>query len=347
MHALYHYHFTLGKDYPILPFMYRGEINYGSGRGLENRETEPFAHYPILITGAGHGTGLEVAKKFAQEGYVVYIGTRSQKNFDEIRQNIIATGGTEPKPFIADFTKPGEIREAYHSLGIERGQRIHYFPFAAAGFEKMKRPLLEELASLREALDNGTLTDELKLKATKNIRDIAITVAVREPANTVNRDGPLELGNYLAENENLGPGSVIVTLSSMISDYVNQKDLMSFLGPWFYFSIGASKAELVQGMTDLAGSTKAGYLDMIAPLIRETVMAKLIKRFLPFIQKLEPDKEIILPEVSVDQVNSAIYQELTRNDPSLPSIRKVYIPQSGIPSSVRPPDWKIPVFRYL
>lgn len=308
-------------------------------------ELEPFPHYDVLMLGAGHGTGEVIAQKLALEGYKVHVGTRTWDSFNAARHGIMEAGGIEPSGFVADLTRPEEIAAALQRSDLKPGQPIHYFDFAAAGFQTLLRPFVRYLANLERAYTSGELTSALVKQATQDIKAITITEKALQLANRVNRDAPDALGQMLFRNGNLGSGSIVATLSSCISDYTDPAHPNEYPGPWIYWPIGSSKKEGVEKMQELARRAHARNIDFIAPEIEGTDMINLFQRILPMLQSLQPHINLHIPAVSKEQVASVLYSELTRKDVTS-SPRKVYISQRGA-STIMPPDWSIPVIPYL
>lgn len=313
---------------------------------LYTSEAEPFPRHNILMLGGGHGTGLIIAQRLAMEGYRIHIGTRTDQSFNLARQSILGMGGVEPSGFIADLTDQESIENALRRSDIQPGQTVHYFDFAAAGFESLLRPLARPLGELKRAFERGLLNPELATRLTQDIRTIVTADKAFLLANRVNRDAPYELGQMLAQNRNLVPGSVIATLSSVISNYTNPGSPEDYPGPWLYYPIGVSKAEGVWRMQALTQQTGAKHVDFVAPEIERTDVIRLFENILPYLQALQPNIPLTISSVTKDQVADAVFWELTRTDIQPFLSRTVYVTPTG-PTFQRPEDWKIPVIPYL
>jgi NAD(P)-dependent dehydrogenase (short-subunit alcohol dehydrogenase family) len=72
-----------------------------------------------LVTGANKGIGLEVAKRLAQQGFFVYLGSRSLENGQAAVQQLKASGLTHLKAVQVDVTSPDSIQAARGLIGLE------------------------------------------------------------------------------------------------------------------------------------------------------------------------------------------------------------------------------------
>ncbi len=70
-----------------------------------------------LVTGANKGIGLEVAKKLAQRGFFVYLGSRDLENGEVAIQELRAAGLTTVEAVQLDVTSPESIRAARVTIG--------------------------------------------------------------------------------------------------------------------------------------------------------------------------------------------------------------------------------------
>lgn len=71
----------------------------------------------VLITGVSTGIGFYCAKKFADEGYVVYGSVRKQADADRVAEEL----GSSFRPLIFDVTKADEIKAAANKVNAEIG----------------------------------------------------------------------------------------------------------------------------------------------------------------------------------------------------------------------------------
>ena len=72
-----------------------------------------------LVTGANKGIGLEVAKRLAQQGFFVYIGSRNLESGQAAVQQLKATGLTALEAVQLDVTSPDSIRAARATIGAK------------------------------------------------------------------------------------------------------------------------------------------------------------------------------------------------------------------------------------
>jgi len=70
-----------------------------------------------LVTGANKGIGLEVAKRLAQHGFFVYIGSRKLESGEAAVQQLRATGLANLEAVQLDVTSSDSIRAARASIG--------------------------------------------------------------------------------------------------------------------------------------------------------------------------------------------------------------------------------------
>lgn len=317
---------------------------------LNDPNKEPIPHFDILMPGAGHGTGLFVAELFAMQGYKVHVGTRGVENYNSIRDGFLSVNSemglniVKPSPFIADFTKPGAMKDALERSDIKPDQPVHLVYLAANGFEDLLKLVAHPLIAFRRAFKNGTLTPDLAEQLTNEIKGIVSTDAAFALANCINRDAPIELARMLMKGNHLVPGSRIVTLSSSISDYTDP-DYPKY-GPCIYRPVGHSKAQGTRGLREIAQSTGAFFIDVVAPEIEGTTVIGLFNSIQPALQSLQPGIPLIIPSVSKARVAHEMVKQITRNDITSSAPRKIYITPEGS-SPQMPSDWKIPVIPFL
>lgn len=70
-----------------------------------------------LVTGANKGIGLEVAKRLAQHGFFVYIGSRNLESGEAAVQQLRAIGLANLAAVQVDVTSPDSIRAARTAIG--------------------------------------------------------------------------------------------------------------------------------------------------------------------------------------------------------------------------------------
>jgi short-subunit dehydrogenase len=75
----------------------------------------------VFITGASSGIGLELAKRFARDGYQLLLSARKSDRFDAAVESLrpLATAGIEPVPDdLADPAAPARLAKALQDRGI-------------------------------------------------------------------------------------------------------------------------------------------------------------------------------------------------------------------------------------
>ncbi len=307
-------------------------------------ETEPFPHYPILLTGTGSGLGNAYARKFALEGYEVFAGTRSKEKFENLRNSIAGDGGIEPQPFIADITKPDQLIAAYQDLHLPPGGKVHFMPVAAGGLEVVRMGIARQIVSLKRAMKTDAgLTPKLLEQATDVIRKLTSSDEATTAAMDINYAANQLLFDLLYDNGHIGADSVIVTTSSSLSSACDPDHPENYNGNRFYFSIAISKERGVRELKNRAARIGCTLVDIVAPIIADTDVGAFIEGIIDVV-----DRTLIIhtPKVTTTQVVNATFSELTKNDPNLPRIRTVYVQDSGI-SYKRPEEWDKPLIPYL
>lgn len=306
-------------------------------------EREPFPHYPILILGAGQGTGAEIAKEFAKQGYQVIIGTRSQEKFEAVAEEIRQAGGTEPQSFIADITDPAQVEAAYNSLNLEPGTPLHFFPIAAGGFERMWTPVVKAIVPINKAAKNNwSVTKEMFETATANIKTNVLKPETSEFAFNVNVKGTLYVAGLLARRGHLAKESKTVYTSSSGSDNTDPDHPEDYQGPWFYWPIGSTKQLAVQGLEEIVAQTGGTFINTVAPEILGTDVGKLLDLLVSLCRLI--GEEVEVPTVTKDQVARAIYLEATRKTGD--KNRKIYVTDHGV-FVTQPEEFRKPLSPYL
>ena len=317
---------------------------------LTSTETELQRRRPVLLLGGGSGTGLLLAWRLSLEGRIVYIGTRSPEKFNSLRDSVVKSGGTEPKPFIADIKNPVETKEAYKNMELSEGQVVDYFPFAAGGFEPLIRKIVKPLSRLKiELKRNGFISKESAIAATDAMRESMTAESALALANETNTEAPIKLAEHLVENGHLDSSSTIAVLSSSISKYTNPYNIDIYPGPWLYYPVGRSKAEGAHKLKALSEKLGANFIDFVAPYITGTGMGNFFVRFEPVFEalhKIESKDKFKFPTVSTGHVVNVILSEIRKNV-YLPRSRDVYILPKGPVQYTPPEEFDKPTIPYL
>lgn len=310
-------------------------------------EVEPFPHFRILLLGAGSGLGKVLAQRFAREGYQVIAGTRSEAKFEDLCRSITDDGGIEPQPFIADITQPDKLIDAYNSLHLNLQEKVHYMPVAAGGLEAVKMGIARQLITLKRVGRTETgITRELVEQATAAVKALTTSSEAMIPAMDINYTAPLRIFDLLKNGGHLGSGSMVLNISSSISNVCDPDNPQVYPGPWFYYTIGMSKERGVRALRERAAEVDVSHIDVVAPEIFDTGVGKFIDELVKVIQAIDPNSTINVPIVSRADVVEAVFAELTRKDDGLPKMRTVYVTNIGV-SYQRPTVWDKPLLPYL
>lgn len=87
---------------------------------------------PVLVVlGAGPGLGLAVARRFAQEGYVAVLATRTRDSAEELAATLRAEGHTAEGVGV-DLTDPDDVAAVVDGIGTRHGRIdvLHFNPSA-------------------------------------------------------------------------------------------------------------------------------------------------------------------------------------------------------------------------
>ena len=85
----------------------------------------------LLVLGAGPGLGLAVARRFAQEGYVAVLATRTAEEAAPLAATLVAEGHRAEGVGV-DLTDPDDVARTVGGIGTEHGRIdvLHFNPSA-------------------------------------------------------------------------------------------------------------------------------------------------------------------------------------------------------------------------
>lgn len=311
-------------------------------------EREPLTKNPVLILGAGSGTGAEIAKLYASQGFTVLAGTRSEEKFQKVRNDVLANGGTEPVPFIADITDPSQVQKALAESGLLRGQTIDYYPLAAEGFKPVRLIIGKALLRLQKVIETGGDLREAAEKETEEMKKTMLLPSSSAVAYNTNVVAPAEMAETLIENGNLNYQSKIVVLDSTISKYAQEGP---YPGPWFYYPVGITKAMGSLELRRIAARIGAEFYDLIAPGITGTEAGIFFDRFLPVLEalnELDSNEPFEFPTISsADAAKTIFEQTITQNLGSQRSVDLYFGYESGVATTQRPSGFRVPTIDWL
>ncbi|MFH1187183.1 MAG: SDR family NAD(P)-dependent oxidoreductase [Candidatus Levyibacteriota bacterium] len=304
-------------------------------------ENEPLPKHPILILGAGKGTGAKIAEQFALQGYPVIIGTTHQKHYEEVRDQILSGAGeANIRPFLADITDKDQIERAYLDLDLSEGETLHYFPLAAGGIQDVIKLLALEINPIKKKYKKGEeiLREDVDM-ATTRIKKTMDERVSGNLANKVNFEGPISVVNFLNCFGHINNSSRIMTLSSSISDIYDLDHPENYPGPYFYQDIAVSKKYFTEQMQHFAENEGTVYVDLVAPEIIGTDVGSLLEKLVVMLSSVYSKQELAIPQVTKDQVARAAFTELQKSGAGVPRVRKAYVNTDGSVSEVRPSSW--------
>lgn len=75
----------------------------------------------VFVTGATNGTGLAIARRFAEEGYAVFVGSRSSENSQEAARSIAEEYGVFAKgyQYVADISNEEGVKAIFQDIKEE------------------------------------------------------------------------------------------------------------------------------------------------------------------------------------------------------------------------------------
>ena len=312
-------------------------------------EREPQSKNPVLLLGGGGKTGAEIVKLMAAKGYTVYVGTRSWAKFESLYDEVAANSTGQIKPFVADLNKPDKVQDAYLEMGLSERQAIDLFALAAEGFITTKRKVGLAILRLQKELElHGKIPIDLAKKETQELEELmSLPESILTGLHT-NADSTLRLARALAENGNINSNSKIVVLDSTISKYAQRKS--EYSGPWFYYPVGATKADGSLALRDLARITGATFIDFIAPLLRGTDAGDLIDKFRPVFEalnRLSSNESLEMPMSSTHEIAKIILDQTEKCDLQKGEIDFYIGYQPGIATNSRPDNFNDPIFGWL
>jgi hypothetical protein len=304
---------------------------------------------PIVLLGAGSGLGAAIAERFSIEGHTVYAGTRSPAKFEALRTRILTAGGAEPKPLIADITKPAEFTEALNNTGLQQGEPVHYFPVAAGGMENVNMLVARQVVGLKRAIKRGASPDELAeiaAVATQTIKEKVETEEVLAPARDINVKQPVEIYWQLQEKGHFDKNSWVLNTSSSISNEFDPEHPERFRGPMFYLPVALKEAS-VRILRQNAHGIGHNHLDAVAPELPDTAVGGFIDGLVDVMQAIQPDKKIEVPKTPTTLVADEIYKEIVYNPRQSPTKQRTLFIDEGYVGYKRPQRWDEPFLPYL
>ena len=299
-------------------------------------EFEPIPKYPVIVTGAASGTGLEIVRALSRQGFVVGIGTRSEEKYQHVVSMLEI--GSPQFSFHADLADPAGVKQAVRRVKGQFGiDRVHVVHAAAAGLPK-RRELLAPLIDMRR---QDVITQERVGETKRKIAAVLDEPDVWNEAFDVNFHGPVTLVSTLAENGLLARGSLLVTLSSIWSDNWLTRDShfpTMYDGPEIYRNVAQSKSAFVDITKHAAEGYGFFFIDVVIPEIEGTDVGDFVeKNMLPLVQKANPDRAVSFPKVSKARVAQAL-SALFQGDLPNRNVQRLYVTEQGVQLQ-KPQEW--------
>ncbi len=113
---------------------------------------EPLHPFHGVITGAGRGIGLAIAREFAQRGFTLALVSKSAANLDTACNNLSQEYGNRNLPFACDLSSKSEILKTGNEILTKLDNRIDLFVNNAGIF--LPGSLMEEEDGTFEQLMN-------------------------------------------------------------------------------------------------------------------------------------------------------------------------------------------------
>lgn len=324
-------------------------------------EKEPRTSNIAFITGGTGGIGREIAKRLAQQGKRVIIGTRDPVKFERIRSEIEQLDGVPPAPFIGDITDPSGIKRAYQESGLMADQTVDYYALAAGGLDSASMDIGRVFVGLMRQLTPETpISSEAAVEATRKFKEIMTRPEVQDAASAINFTAPLTLAYELKKNRNLNKNSKIIYLGSTISEYTREilerlgdddahRIHKLYPGPEYYRIVGIYKARGILELQKLARSLGATFYNFVAPGVADTPIGNFFGRFVPVLQsvhRLTSDEPFEFPSPSASEVAEAIVKKTGK--PPVVRETTLYIGyHPGEITSIRPSNFRTPIIDLL
>lgn len=311
---------------------------------------EPLSMDPVVLLGAGSGTGKALAIKLAVSGRQVYAGMTNPEHFESLQAAITEAGGVSAMPLIFDVTDQAQVRRGFAESGLQTGQRVNLIQLVAGGLDaKVDEKEVTDKTTGEVHMEPVTIGDVFGngMRAIKRgdmtIEDLESTLRgmvfgpnVRKHSVQVNISGPLLFAHLLQTNGNLDHGSTIVTLASSESD----KCVPGYQTNLVYEPVGPYKEAADQQLTEFAELIGAARVKVVAPIIDGTLVGRMLQIAARVADKKQGTTTKVF-KASIDQVVGGIFSELMRGGDGVSRLETVYIEHdSGNVVYQRPAEWE-------
>lgn len=313
----------------------------------------------MLITGGAGETGSVFTLEAIRRGYIPIV-TISEKPRNKMSARERATHfqdememqtGVRSKVVAVDLSKITTQQKAADfvdclELGIK--EPIHFAALAAGGLPVLT--IGKEYLRLRSHFEKETLTQLDLTRSTATIRNkIDTDPSIMEAAMALNFLSPRAILEELIKRGHIGKTSVVVLLSSSLSDDFNPDKQHSFLGPAFYLPVAYTK-KLVAGLFE-GQSQATGFkcLDFVVPEIIDTSVGEYFEQFGKFISSTQKDQPPIRMAFVTRQMTARVLaDQITVMESGSKQFARVYLGEDGTVFDSRPNNWEYqPLRGYL
>lgn len=321
--------------------------------------------YPVVMSGGIGAIGSKLTIEYARSGIQTFpISTNETRRFggtpdDRFQSKVIKPlkklGSYEgvrvaiPIPIFVDLRQKRAVDVVLSTLAdnLHPDQKVHYDSLMAAGFRSIGMKMARVIGGLEKRIQkHEKLCEDDLIEATEDIRELTTSeVSLQESLET---NHIAALGLYYGFNEAgwLGKNSRTTNLSSIpTDDFINGRKINAF-----YFGPANGKSKGQGGQEDLCRSNGQRYLNLVAPVVAGTEVARLaIKIRNIVIHVMGEDNVPEIQTVTIEQVVKALAIESRRilEDEGDDPIRKVYLGLDGLVYLTRPAELRAPILPYF
>jgi len=109
-----------------------------------------------VVSGASRGIGLEVVRQLADQGHVVYLGSRELQSGNAAAEPLL-TAGLDVRPVALDVTDPATLNALATRISEEHGRLDVLVNNAAIHYDTWQSAVEADLATVRQAIETNVL----------------------------------------------------------------------------------------------------------------------------------------------------------------------------------------------